>query len=301
MSFSFKQLRYFSAVVETGKVSGAALAVNISPSSITEAIKGLEHFLGAELFRRTRTGLELTPEGYRFHVYASRILNDVESARHSIRDDKQAIEGTIRICTTVTVSGYFLSRLLKNFKRLFPKVELIVEESTREEIEDKIENQNIDLAILLVSNVSPEKQFNIVPLVRSQRRLWVSADHPLLKTEIVTLEDVAREPYVQLTMDEAARTSASLWGKHNLNPNVIMHTSSVEAVRSLVATGAGVTILSDMVFRPWSVDGDRINTLEIKESIPSMDAGLLWSKNKTDNDLAKCFIDFCRLQYSPVN
>ena len=54
MAFTFKQLRYFVAVAETGKVSDAAVAVSISPSSVTEAIKDLEFYLGVELFERKR-------------------------------------------------------------------------------------------------------------------------------------------------------------------------------------------------------------------------------------------------------
>jgi len=298
MAFTFKQLRYFVAVAETGKVTDAAIAVSISASTITEGIKDLEYYLAVKLFDRTRTGLELTPEGYRFLTHSKRILADIDNAKHSIQDNQEGIQGKIVIGTTVTVSGYFLSRLLQRFSQAFPQVDVHIEEHTRKDIEKKIDQRDLDLGIILVSNVRQSKNRTLVPLIRSQRRLWLPVNHPLLQKDIVTLEDISKENYIQLTIDEAEHTTSSYWKKYKLKPKVVFKTTSVEAVRSLVATGKGVTILSDMVHRPWSVDGDRINTVEIKEKIPSMDTGLLWRSNTAPTDLVKTFIDFTRLLYT---
>jgi len=58
------------------------------------------------------------------------------------------------------------------------------------------------------------------------------------------------------------------------SPAVAFATSSVEAVRSMVAAGMGVTILSDMVYRPWSLEGQRIELHTLVDDIPIMDVGL---------------------------
>ena len=47
-------------------------------------------------------------------------------------------------------------------------------------------------------------------------------------------------------------------------------------MRSLVASGQGVTILSDLVYRPWSLDGHRIVRRQLADPVPSMDVGLVW-------------------------
>jgi DNA-binding transcriptional LysR family regulator len=64
---------------------------------------------------------------------------------------------------------------------------------------------------------------------------------------------VAEEPYIMLTVDEAAQTAMKYWSQSLYRPRVTLRTSSVEAVRSMVAGGEGVAILSDMVYRPWSL------------------------------------------------
>ena len=60
-----------------------------------------------------------------------------------------------------------------------------------------------------------------------------------------------------LTVDEADETSSRYWRPTGFARKPIFTTSSVEAVRSMVAAGMGVTILSDMVYRPWSLEGQR--------------------------------------------
>ena len=61
-----------------------------------------------------------------------------------------------------------------------------------------------------------------------------------------------------------------------------------------VAEGFGVTILSDMVYRPWSLDGVRLAATSISDAIPSMDIGLAWNRNSGLSRDAKVFVDVCR-------
>jgi DNA-binding transcriptional LysR family regulator len=72
-------------------------------------------------------------------------------------------------------------------------------------------------------------------------------------------------------------------------------------VRSLVATGTGITILSDMVYRPWSLEGDKLESREIAAAIPTMDVGLAWAKDATLPPPASAFIEFCRMEFLSGN
>ena len=68
------------------------------------------------------------------------------------------------------------------------------------------------------------------------------------------------------------------WSAQKLKPKVVFRTKSIEAVRSLVAQDVGVTILSDLVFRPWSHDGGRIRRTVMSSAVPSMDLGLAYRR-----------------------
>ncbi len=61
-------------------------------------------------------------------------------------------------------------------------------------------------------------------------------------------------------------------------PRSATRACSIEAVRSLVAAGRGIAILSDLVYRPWSLEGQRIVRRGIADKVPSMDVGLVWKR-----------------------
>ena len=148
------------------------------------------------------------------------------------------------------------------------------------------------MAVMLVSNLAHTEELAQEVLMRSNRRLWLSADHHLLARQEISLADVAAEDYVMLTVDEARTTAARYWDAAGLSLRPVLITSSVEAVRSLVAAGMGVTVLSDMVYRPWSLEGQRIEVRRLVEPIPSMDVGLAWSRDRPIGPAAAAFRAF---------
>jgi DNA-binding transcriptional LysR family regulator len=298
MGLTLRQIRYFVAVAETGKVITAACAVGISPSAVTEAINDLEAAVGAQLYERQQKGIKLTHEGYRFLQHCRNILAAVSDATYALSAPRSSVSGRLQLGTTTTVAGYFLARPLARFRRVFPNIDLQVLELRRSTIERRLAKGQLDLAVMLVSNLERDNELAHEAIVRSVHRLWTAANHPLLKPDVVRLADIAETPYIQLLIDEAEKTTTRYWRRYGLQPRIVFRTESVEAVRSLVAMGAGITILSDMVFRPWSLEGDRLEVREISDNIPTMDVGLAWRRNRALNEPAKAFVDFCRLEYS---
>jgi DNA-binding transcriptional LysR family regulator len=167
-------------------------------------------------------------------------------------------------------------------------------EATRPEIEDGLVSGLYDMAVMLTSNIADQEGLAFETLLRSPRRLWLPARHRLLERETVMLSDVAEEPYIMLTVDEASNTAQRYWNRAGLRPKVFVRTSSVEAVRSLVASGMGVTILSDMVYRPWSLEGLRVESVTLASEVPTMDVGIAWAYNMELQPPASAFADYLR-------
>jgi DNA-binding transcriptional LysR family regulator len=276
VSISLRQIRYFVATAEQGQITQAAVALAISQSAVTNAIKDLELAVGAELFSRSPQGMELTAIGRQFLFHAYDILNKVEEAT-SLKVPANDVEGSLTVAATYTVIGYFLPSHLERLRRHYPKLEIQLFELNREAIEEGLLSNRYDIAVLLTSNVQ-NPDLSMETLIGSRRRLWVASKHHLLQRDSVGLKEVSAEPYIMLTVDEAAHTSLKYWSKTPYRPTVTLRTSSVEAVRSMVANGQGVAILSDMVLRPWSLEGKRIETMVLRDPIPAMDVGLAWRR-----------------------
>ncbi|MGH1356270.1 MAG: LysR family transcriptional regulator [Thalassovita sp.] len=273
---NLRHLKYFLATAESGQVSRAATLLSISQSSVTGAIRDLETELSVELFVRSAHGMELTDAGREFLASTREILEKLDEAK-KVSKRHSAVSGTISLAATYTVLGYFLPYHLDRLAQLHPKLDIRLSELNRESIEEGLLSNRFDMAVVLTSNISnPELESET--LLRSTRRLWVPNNHPFQRKGKVSFQEIAQEEYIMLTVDEAAHTTMKYWSGTNFQPNVKLRTSSVEAVRSMVANGQGITVLSDMVYRPWSLEGKRIGTAATEHEIPSMDVGLVWRK-----------------------
>jgi DNA-binding transcriptional LysR family regulator len=300
MTLSIKQVRYFIAAADAGQVSQAAIELNVSQSAVTAAIKQLEDDLGVRLFDRQPTGVALTAEGTRFLQHARIVMAAVNEAMRAPLTEHTSHSGHIRVGVTYTVAGYFMPRHYARFLRNYPRITVELRELPREAIERGLVDRTLDIAVMLVSNLADTTRIASETLLRSRRRLWLPVEHQLLNSENVTLADVAKEPYVMLTVDEAMHTAGKYWARVGLEPRLVVKTSSVEAVRSMVAAGMGVTVLSDMVYRPWSLEGQRIETRNVIGDIPTMDVGLAWNGAVQQAPAARVFHDFMSMTFSGV-
>ncbi len=289
---SLRQIRYFIATASSGKISLAASDLNVSQSAISTAIKELEANLDTQLFERHASGVTLTYEGHQFLQHARNIASTVAEATRALSRSGRDVTGEVVVGVTYTVAGYFLPEILSRFHRAFPRVEIRMQELLRDQIERRLVDGRLDLAVMLVSNLWNSAEIESEVLAQSPRHLWVSADHHLTARDEVTLAEISREPYVMLTVDEAQTTALKYWEPTGYRPKTVFATSSVEAVRSMVALGTGVTVLSNMVYRPWSLEGRQVELRPVVDHVPSMDVGLAWHRGITLSDPARVFRDF---------
>ena len=296
MSITLRQLKYFVAAAELGQISQAAIQLAISQSAVTSAIRELEETVGAALFERSAHGVTLTHSGRGFLNHAYNILSSVDEALR-MPSAAEDVSGRLLLAASYTVIGYFLPYHLQRLSQQYPQLDIQLHELNRSAIEEGLIANRYDMAVLLTSNVA-NPDLAVEHFFGSPRRLWLPARHPLLERDTVTLEDVAREPFIMLTVDEAAYTALRYWNETPFKPDVRLRTSSVEAVRSMVANGSGVTVLSDMVYRPWSLEGRRIETIQLKDPIPPMNVGLAWRKGAEISPAMRAVREYFRHVYT---
>ncbi len=290
MAFTLRQLQFFVAAAEAGSVTGAARALSISQSSVTEAIRSLEDDLGVTLFDRQARGLLITHKGSAFLRHASKILADVASARSAFQTEAEAATGHLSLGVTSLVAGYVLSDILARYRRAFPQITLNVIEDNGEYLQHLLIGGELDVAVLLTSSVKDRLALNVETLLVSPYRLWLPLGHPLAQQESITLDELAGQPMIQLMVDEIEESTRRLTAALPVKPEIAFRTRSVEAVRSLVATGAGLAILPSLVYRPWSLEGDRIEIRDVSGDLPTVQVGLAWRKGAPLAGPARNFI-----------
>lgn len=293
-AMSLRQIRYFVAAAEAQSVSCAAHELCVSQSSITAAIQGLESELAATLFVRHAKGVRLTPEGHRFLRHAHRVLAAVSDARRAVAGESHLGAGELNIGVTRLVSGYYLADFVARFTRLAPRTRVHVVEDDRDYIEHLLVNGELDLGLMLVSNVEDRQALACEVLVRSRWRAWLPAGHALLAKQALEFSDIAEQPIILLDVDELTTNTSQIWAREGLAPHIVLRTESVEAVRSLVGMGVGLAALPDMTYRPWSLEGDRLEARDLADHFSPIDVGLVWRRGGALPPAAEMFLELCR-------
>lgn len=299
MSFTLKQARYFVGIAEYGTISRAAAELSISQSAVTEAIKDLEARLGVRLFDRRRRGVELTYHGHVFLRHAKAILAEVSNAEINLADKGTTVSGTLNIGVTSLTSGYVLSDLLSRFRRAHPGIDVSAVEDTGEYLEHLLIGGELDVAVMVVSNLRNAQALHSEILAVSPYRLWLPIGHPLCSHESIALEDLTDEPQIVLDIDEMQAETDRLLSSFQVRPRIAFRTRSVEAVRSLCASGAGVALLPDLIYRPWSLEGDRIESRDVSARLPVVQVGLVWRRGASVATAAHAFLSVAQSFHAP--
>ncbi len=292
---TLRQFRYFIAVAESGSVAAASRMLAIAQSAVTKAMQELEDALGTRLFERTSKGIVLTPQGHRFLVSARRVIGAVADATRLQGDEAaETLSGVLAIGVTSLVAGYYLSELLRRFRRNCPAVEVFITEESPRFLEHLLINGELDCAIM-VSNVLGEPQALVTEtLTRSPNRVWLASNHLLAGRDELTLAECAQHDQIVLEADRVDDLMRAVWARHQLKTRTILRTSSLEAVRSLVGAGLGLAVLPDFLYRPWTLDAEHVDVRRLRDDVPTVDVGLVWRRGSGLTPVAAEFIDVAR-------
>jgi DNA-binding transcriptional LysR family regulator len=294
VSLSLRGMRYFHAVGELGSISAAVQSLNVSQAAITEAIQALESHLGAVLFRRHARGMALTHAGHEFLRHSERILNAVSSAEEALSVRPEALAGQVVIGAVPLLTGYYLPSLLARYRRAFPNVRSQVYEDAGTFIEHQLINGELDAALMMTSTLESAGSFATITLVRSPWCLWAPARHRLAQAASVSIEDLRSEPVIELRSEDLERAAGDLWRRSGQSPRIAARTRSVEATRNLVATGCGVSLLPEVLFRAWSLDGEQLVAMPLADAPPPLEIGVVWRQGAPIGAEIEAFIAVAR-------
>lgn len=291
---TLRQFRYFIAVAEGGSVAAASRMLNIAQSALTKSMQALEDDLGTQLFERSSRGMQLTPRGHRFLASARKVIASVADATRERDDGAPGLTGVLAIGVTSLVAGYYLSELFSRFRRACPQVEVFVTEDEPGFLEHLLINGELDVAIMLSNALSEPQALVAETLTRSPSRVWLPSNHALAARDELTLADCAPVDQIVLEADRIDALMAAVWARHQLKPRVILRTGSLEAVRSLVGAGAGIALLPDFLYRPWTLDAEHVEVRPLRDALPTVDVGLVWRRGSGIKLAALEFIERSR-------
>ena len=207
---TLQQLRYVTAIAETGTLSEAARRFYIAQPSLTASLRELEEELGLTIFRRTNRGAVLTPEGEEFLGYARQVL-----AQMDLMEEKYL--GAAPVKHQFCVSTQHYSFAVEAFVELLreyggPEYDFRIRETQTYELIEDVALLRSEVGVLYLNKdnetvlrkVIREHDLQFTPLFTAKPHVFVSASSPLAAKPAVTLDDLA--PYPRLSYEQ---------GEHN--------------------------------------------------------------------------------------
>lgn len=143
-----KQLEYFIAIAEEGKITLAAQRLHIAQPPLSQQLKNLEDELGLTLFDRTSRRLQITDAGKMFLIRAKQIVDLSHTARKEMEDYARGYEGTVLLGITPTAVPLVLSDNLAQFHSGYPKISFEVFEGDTDYILDLVQKGIVDIGIV---------------------------------------------------------------------------------------------------------------------------------------------------------
>lgn len=288
MNIELRHLRYFIAVAEELHFGHAAARLNISQPPLSQQIQILEQQIGAKLLVRTNRSVSLTPAGRQFLADSRQILSQVEEAAARAARLHQGETGELRI--GFTSSAPFIkavSDTLSSFRQLYPDVHIQTREiNTREQIAP-LNDGGLELGLMRNTPLPDTLAWEVI--LREPLLAMIHRNHPLAAQPGVSLEELAREPFVFFDPHVGTGLYDDILGllrRYNLTPTITQEVGEAMTIVGLVAAGLGVSILPASFRR---VQLNEIRWVPILEADAISEMWLVWAKHREQGTAAQRF------------
>ncbi|HEY6481991.1 MAG TPA: LysR substrate-binding domain-containing protein [Steroidobacteraceae bacterium] len=277
IEIKLKDLRYLVALAETRHFGRAAERCFVSQPTLSAQLRKLEDDLGVQLIERQPKNVKLTQAGEEVVARARRILEATEEVVTLARAHRDPLAGRLRVALLPTIGPYLLPRLSQPVRKALPRLELGLYEYQTAQMLQKLEAGDIDLGILAL----PVRLEGLTAreLYRESFKLAVPEHHHLAKREHVRIEDLNGETLMLLEDGHCLRDQAlevcSRVGAHEKQD---FRATSLETLRQMVATGAGVTLLPELATRGAYGQARGVAIRPFARPVPVRHVGGVWRK-----------------------
>lgn len=244
--FNLERLRVLHEISVHGTVGGAADALYVTTSAISQQMAKLERETGQQLLTRSGRGVRLTDAGRLLAEHAEKVLSLLEIAQADLEAHRGQATGELRLSAFATAARGLFPAALAQLRREHPQLRPRLTESEAEVALPRLVRGGTDLAIVLDWNnraLSLPPGLCTVPLLEDPVDLAMPAAHPLAQRRRVELREVADEEWISWPEGEFCHE----WLMRTLRAEGVeprlSHTAAEHHTQlALVAAGLGVAV-----------------------------------------------------------
>jgi len=242
--FDLSHLRCFVAVADELHFARAAERLSMTQPPLSRQIQILERVLDVRLLERTSRSVKLTPAGQTFLSEARQILQLAESAAHLAKRVAAGKAGSIKIGFTATSAFSFLPELVAACRDIMSGAELALKEMVSGDQLRRLHSGEIDIGI--IRPPVPSSGLSILRVSSESLLAAVPADHPLVCSAVLKLEELAAQPFIMYAPYEGRYFHdlvAETFARAGILPNYVHHLAQIHSILALVHAGVGVSLV----------------------------------------------------------
>jgi aminoethylphosphonate catabolism LysR family transcriptional regulator len=282
----YVQLRAFHHVALSGGFSRAAEALFLSQPAISDQVRKLEEEYDVLLFNRHKKRVTLTQAGQKLLEITRRMFDAEQQALELLATSRALRSGTLRI---VADAAHHLLHILAEFRRSYPGVHVSVWSGNTEKVISSLYSYDADIGVL--GEVPTGRNFEVLKLNSTPIVAFVASDHPLAKSQSLTLDELARQPLVMRERGSKTRQKLQdMAGALKIELKPAIEAEGREAVREIVASGAGIGFASAAEFGHDS----RLASIHIDAPEMLMDEALICLRERSAGKLVRVFLDIAQ-------
>lgn len=278
----YVQLRAFHHVAIHGGFSRAAEALFLTQPAISDQVKKLEEEYDILLFDRQKRRVTVTDKGAKLLEITHRLFDQEQQARDFLSESSLLNTGTLRVFVD---SAYHITTILSSFRDKFPNVRIKVRVGNTDEVVSELYSYRADIGVL--GELPAKNDWQVLRLGSTPLVAFAAKGSKYDGVEIDSYKTLAKFSLVMREQGSKTRQKLEATAKKSgvrLNP--IIEAEGREAVRELVAAGAGIGFVSTAEFG----QDERFFQIPLPEPVPVMSEALICLKDRSEQKLIKAFM-----------
>ena len=247
---TLQQLRCIFQIVQSEfNISKASEVLNTSQPGVSKQIKLLEDEIGIKIFQRNGKRLVgLTEPGKKVLGSIEAILQESNNIKVISEEYIQKDQGTFTIATTHTQARYKLPKVVEEFVKKYPKINLNIHQGNPSQVTDQIINGGADVGIATES-INLSEDILTIPCYQLNRCVVMPKNHPLTEVRKITLKDLAAYPMITYDYAFTGSTIVSeVFKNANIEPNIMLTAIDADVIKTYVSLNMGIGLIAEMAF-----------------------------------------------------
>ena len=242
MNITFRQLRLFLALAETGSVSGAAKLMHVTQPTASMQLKDITESVGLPLYEVVSKKIYLTDMGKELATTARAIAQSWDSFEQNADAVKGLSRGKLKVAV-VSTAKYFMPRLVGSFCQKYPEIDVSLEILNRDGVVQRLRDNMDDIYIM--SKPPSDLDLSDEAFMPNPIVVIASTMDPLVKRVAVPLNELSKKRFILREKGSGTRMAGDqFFSKKKFRADVRLELGSNEALKESVAGGLGLGLVS---------------------------------------------------------